>query len=311
MKKKTDNPEKILKSLKFRNLSLSESNATWAEISSRMESRSVFQIFALQTNHKNMIPLLIGMLVFISGGTAVAANSAVPGDILFPVDRAVENVRLVFSGKGKAELKVKFSEERLEEVEKLISRARLSASATTTGSTNSPQAATSTNATSTPKNTDGRVAVGVNVAISYLSDVAADLEAKGNTQALAAVESVIERLETMVNAEDVKVELKKNGDFMLKIKGSTATSTASTSPSAGKIKINTSGNKGRIEVKEEDGKFKIEIKDDGETKLKSETEIEIENDDNKDDDNDKNDDDRDNDNQGKRNSTSTLRLQLR
>ena len=303
MKKKTDNPEKILKSLKFRNLSLSESNATWAEISSRMESRSVFQIFALQTNHKNMIPLLIGMLVFISGGTAVAANSAVPGDILFPVDRAVENVRLVFSGKGKAELKVKFSEERLEEVEKLISRARLSASATTT--------ATSTNATSTPKNTDGRVAVGVNVAISYLSDVAADLEAKGNTQALAAVESVIERLETMVNAEDVKVELKKNGDFMLKIKGSTATSTASTSPSAGKIKINTSGNKGRIEVKEEDGKFKIEIKDDGETKLKSETEIEIENDDNKDDDNDKNDDDRDNDNQGKRNSTSTLRLQLR
>ncbi|OHA92027.1 MAG: hypothetical protein A3J09_00825 [Candidatus Zambryskibacteria bacterium RIFCSPLOWO2_02_FULL_51_21] len=310
MKKKTDQLKRILKDLKFRNLSLSESDAVWQRISSRMEPQSLFSLIALQINRKNMIPLLIGALIFASaGGTVAASNSAVPGDVLFPVDRAVENFRLAIAGNGKAKLEVKFAEERLDEVDKLILRSRIATAATTTATST----ATSTRATSTSPS-KGRVAVGVNVAIEYLNNVAADLSASGETEAAAEIGALIARLETMVNDPDVKVALKQNGDFMLKIKGDVSAS--STATSSGKIKINTSGNKSRIEVKEEDGKFKLEIKDNGEVKIKSETEVEME--DGNDDDNrgkkndDEDDDDDDDDDDNATTSTSSiLRLNLR
>jgi len=69
-----------------------------------------------------MIPILIALAVlFGAGGTVVASDSARPGDLLFPVDRAVEEVRAAFTaGEGKAELKIKFAEERLDEMDSIL-----------------------------------------------------------------------------------------------------------------------------------------------------------------------------------------------
>jgi len=300
--------EDKLKALKFRDLKKSEGQNAWNGINARISSRT----FPLFTKRKNMIPLLIGVLMFASvGGTVAASNSAVPGDTLFLVDRAVENVRLAFANNGKAELKIKFAEERLGEVATLIARARAQASATTTATTTPSNNATSTATSTSPRKSPDRVALGINVALEYLNDISADLEAKGNTEALAAIESVIDRLEGMVNAEDVRVNLKKDGEFLLKIKGTTASSTAS---STGKVKINTSGNKSRIEVKvEDDGRIKIEIKDEGNVRIKSDDDnaTSTNDDDNdEDDDDDEDDEDKDNRGRGSVNATGTLRIEL-
>lgn len=49
------------------------------------------------------------------------SDSARPGDLLFPVDRAVEEVRATFTSEaGKTELKVKFAEERLDEMDSIL-----------------------------------------------------------------------------------------------------------------------------------------------------------------------------------------------
>src|SRR3989338_7817647 len=70
-----------------------------------------------------MIPLFLALIIaFGVGGTVVVSDSARPGDLLFPVDRAVEDIRFSFTAQeDKAELKIKFANERLDEVESLVS----------------------------------------------------------------------------------------------------------------------------------------------------------------------------------------------
>ena len=58
----------------------------------------------------------LGFLVFGNIGMAAAADSAVPGDILYPIDQAYENVMGLFGGDGNR------AEERLEEASVLIAR---------------------------------------------------------------------------------------------------------------------------------------------------------------------------------------------
>lgn len=69
-----------------------------------------------------MIPLLIALAIALgAGGTIAVSDDARPGDILFPVDTAVERVQIAFSNdKNKSKLKAAFANERLEEVKELI-----------------------------------------------------------------------------------------------------------------------------------------------------------------------------------------------
>lgn len=66
------------------------------------------------------------ILVLLTG-TAYASSSAIPGDILYPVKRAVEDTRvtLASSSEIKAKLQVQFTEERLQELEKVEMKAPL------------------------------------------------------------------------------------------------------------------------------------------------------------------------------------------
>ena len=68
-----------------------------------------------------MIGIFIALMVVLGvGGTASVADNARPGDVLFGVDRAVENVRLSLAGEEKKnELRIKFAEERVSEIEDL------------------------------------------------------------------------------------------------------------------------------------------------------------------------------------------------
>jgi hypothetical protein len=72
---------------------------------------------------------LVLILVITGSGISVAANSSLPGDVLYPVKRKVnERVKgfFAFSHEDKAQLEVVLASERLEEAEKLHADAHLS-----------------------------------------------------------------------------------------------------------------------------------------------------------------------------------------
>ena len=267
MKKNYNSIEERLKQIHFRDLSASERDKVWQGITDEIGRQtdgyrvSPYFSFPLVANRKTMISLLIGALLFAgAGGTVVSADNARPGDTLFGVDRAVENVRLALAGKGKGELKMKFANERLAEVKSLIAESRsVSASSTATSTS-----ATSTSTSTSPKKASrDNVALAVSTAIAYLNEISADLNASSTAATRAEIQAVIAQLENVVNADDVKFRLKQNGDFQLKIKGNVRASTTSTSTAtsgAVRIKIDTSGNKDRIEVREDGEKIRIELK---------------------------------------------------
>lgn len=93
----------------------------------------IAKISIIQFLYKPMvIPIIILVAIFAGGGVSLAANDALPGDVLYSVKTGVnENVRsvLAFSDEAKAEWKVEQVERRLQEAEKLASEGKLSENA--------------------------------------------------------------------------------------------------------------------------------------------------------------------------------------
>ena len=68
-----------------------------------------------------LIPLVIALVIALGGGTAALADSAKPGDALYPIDQWIERIqeRITQAPEAKAGLFAKFSEERLAELKAL------------------------------------------------------------------------------------------------------------------------------------------------------------------------------------------------
>jgi hypothetical protein len=119
--KEHNNIERILEGAHMRPLNLSEKEDVWRRISSQTEAHP-FPLLALHYNYNRlMIPALLIALLLV-GGTTVAADNAKPGDRLFEIDQAIEEIRLALatSDEAKAKLKIAFAEERLAELEKTL-----------------------------------------------------------------------------------------------------------------------------------------------------------------------------------------------
>ena len=69
-----------------------------------------------------LIPIIIAALIAFGGGTAALADSAKPGDFLYPVDQWVERFqeRVTWTQEAKAGLMARFSEERMAELQGLL-----------------------------------------------------------------------------------------------------------------------------------------------------------------------------------------------
>ena len=75
-----------------------------------------------------MPAIIIAIIVVLSGGVSVAARSALPGDVLYPVKLEInENLKtaFAFSEEAKANAETSIAAERLEEAEQLAARGEL------------------------------------------------------------------------------------------------------------------------------------------------------------------------------------------
>src|SRR3989344_8481829 len=75
-----------------------------------------------------LMPLILALLLTFSGGTALAANSALPGDLLYPVKIGInEKIRgvLAFTSEAEAGYQGDLAVRRIEEIEQLIAEGKL------------------------------------------------------------------------------------------------------------------------------------------------------------------------------------------
>lgn len=121
-------PEQQLQTIRVKKLSPDEKARVWhATLHHIMTEPRTLSLFTrmslvLMTRHALVVTLVI--LVVIAGGggaTVFASNGARPGDLLFPVERAVEEVQIaIASAPKKKELKVAFAKERIAELTEII-----------------------------------------------------------------------------------------------------------------------------------------------------------------------------------------------
>lgn len=137
-----NNIEKKLNKIRYRELSEEHKNSIWLNVRQSIQSASEEEgtqptlLLAIKNiymkNIKNNFivkPAIITLLIIGLGSTAFASNSAKPGDALFVIDRALENIQLALAGSERdAELKIEFAQERILEVREIIEEAKAAAS---------------------------------------------------------------------------------------------------------------------------------------------------------------------------------------
>ena len=239
--------EKKLNSIKVNELTAQESDQVWRSIAKRLEMPQQGFSYILLLKPKFMIGIIMAILLVVGGGLTVqAADSAKPGDFLFPLDQAVEKVQLTIAGKEKKqELKLKFAEERVEELSEIIAEVREDDDRSGSNGSSSGDTATSTPvASSTPVSTststttpavgrsDDRLEKALSFAIEYLSQVKAELQNSSDAEAALKLNELMDRL----------------GNDLLNL---------------------PPGTKNEIKFQSEDGKveFELETKDKGEQKV--------------------------------------------
>jgi len=193
-----------------------------------------------------MIGIFIALAALIGvGGTVTVADNARPGNTLFGIDQAVENVRLSLSGdEKKNELRIRFAEERLEEVKDIKAEKE-------------KEDDDSEEVDGENEESDAEIKIGLEAALNLITDVnKAGGEEDPRLTALAA------ELSAYMNAlpENARVEI---SDDRFRIKFDQGPE---------KIQIKEQGdNKTKIDVRTDEGRFKIEVRD-GQIEIKTKTE---------------------------------------
>ncbi|MCR4306344.1 MAG: fibronectin type III domain-containing protein [Candidatus Yonathbacteria bacterium] len=229
--------EKKLEQLGVKSITENEKNMLWSKIQSGFYAERARGAIASSVRHRSFLPKILNFRVamaslligsFLTGSTIVAADSAKPGDLLFPVDIAVENVRIVLAANGKKdELKIKFAGERLGEAKIIltilmnrdgVTYTTATSSATSTSATQGTNGTASSTATTTPWGDSMKEKVRGNLAVVllHLEQTKLDLENRGNQAGVLALENIIRELgllaETHIDDfEEMKAEIKSDG----------------------------------------------------------------------------------------------------
>ena len=303
-------------------LTAEERTRIWSGVSSRINTRgaivSPYQFFFSYS--KPLIAGFVAVVVLLGAGSTVAASdSARPGDLLFPVDRALEDVRLAFSRDyEKVSLKLRFTDERLREFESVTNQVLnddLSGRTLTEA-----EADIFTNETIVKIEAGDRKAVFSTSAVTRADIVQAISEKYGFSE--AEVDTVL-RIETedrasrnedgarMKDVDRARIETALNSltSFLLDINDS-ASSTDEvrkelknieerlrerSSSLPGEVRFRIRGNEGRIELRDDGRRIRVEMKD-GELRIKDDSN-----------DDDRHSEDRSDDDSNRRDSSSNDR----
>lgn len=226
--------------------------------------------------------ILLGLaLLFGVSGTVVVSDNSKPGDVLFGIDRAVENIRLNFaSEENKEKLKVKFAEERISELEEIIKK----------DSENSSDDFSSDDSVDDSEK-DKNIEEGIGFALNLLGDINEGGE----------LDNLVSRLNSLIDevpeGTELNLKLSENGANFLKVQSDDSSSrfeieVKETGGDKTVIKTRDGENKVKVEVK--DGEVKVEVKSDnrgkGSMSSGSDDDSSHESDDSDDDDDDKDDD---------------------
>ncbi len=285
------NLDKILRTIKVTTLSNQERDQVWRRIHASINEPVFTHNFLSKLIYKPMIPIALIVALIFGGSvaTVVASDSAKPGDLLFPLDRAIENIQIKFSSdEKKDELKLKFAYERVEEVEEIISESVSKKENNDIDiDSSTSDTATSTTATTTDPARDRKqeqITQAFAKALEYIATVKLELAENGNTEAVEAIDSIIDQLDNRIDTlpENIKIEIEQEKDkrkveLEIEIRDGEK-----------KIKFESEGNKSEYESEGPDGKVKIKVEDDGRIKIERE---DREDDEDKDDDKDKDSDD--------------------
>ncbi len=108
---------------KIPSLDGAEKELLWKNIEMKITEKPILSPFAFAFKKIYMMPAAAFAIILILGvGTSAAAEQSRPGDILFPVERALEEVRLAIATNDmeKTTLQIKYAEERLSEMRSLL-----------------------------------------------------------------------------------------------------------------------------------------------------------------------------------------------
>ncbi|GEM_PF-3111535 len=171
-------------------------NASRAEAETKLQTKR----FTGQERRNNFMKYIISTLLGLSllGGTALAAQNSKPGDILFPIKKAQERIAVSFaaSAEQKAALEAKFANNRLEELNQIQAQAKadVQVQAEAKAEKNGKKPAVKAKAEAEAK-------AEVKNAINVLTQVRANLEAKGNATAASSVGETLLKLKAKENED--------------------------------------------------------------------------------------------------------------
>lgn len=153
-------------------------------------------------------------ILILLTGTAYASSSAIPGDVLYPVKRAVEDtrVKLASTSETKAKLQVQFTEERLQELEKVERKAPLKLKATQIKPTEQTPPATATVSTQLEPEPEHEASVAENSARTEVSRALRSLEKTQADLQQQGKESVANDLAKTIRILNSRVRRKNNTD---------------------------------------------------------------------------------------------------
>ncbi len=242
--------EKRLKQIKVKPLTVAEKESQRRYLLSNLPPQKAIAKQFLLLNTRVMAQIILVILIVLGGSIATvkAADNAKPGDLLFPLDRALEEVRVALApADKKVELELEFAQERVEEVAALAEEL----SDQPVGSTQ-PQTTTSTDAMATPTPTisppadQQRLEEALTLAWEQLLRVEENLGQDQRQAIKPLLDQLAAALQVLPAGSQLKVEI-DNGEqeVEIKIKGDNGKREV-------KFEIEQDGNKIKIESKQDD-----------------------------------------------------------
>ncbi len=219
--------EKIISETSFRTLSIEEQSRVWESV-----VRANKKTLPFKQNKQFMLkPIIAALIIAVGlGGTVALADNSAPGDTLFAIDRAVENLRINLASEQKKDtLRVAFADERVKEVEHI----------------SSPK--TGTTSVDISKEDKTRVTVGINAAIALLNSVSSSADANTNIKLKTITDELNKYLATLPADSTVGVTVKKDDDGESRIDLRTVDGKIRVEVKEGEIKIKTSDNSDKSE----------------------------------------------------------------